>query len=758
MTSPRHFYLIFVFNYLTLSLLTFNMASLIPGFEYDIFISYRQKDNKGDRWVSEFVEALRTELESTFKDEVSVYFDINPHDGLLETHDVDASLKEKLKCVVFIPIISRTYCDPKSFAWVHEFKAFIEQATKDQYGLKVKLPGGNVASRMLPIQIHDLDSEDKKLVESELGGFLRGVELIYKEPGVNRPLRANEDHPDNNLNKTFYRNQINKVANAINEIISGLKHPDREEKEKSEDDTGRKPLTRKNMKTKIMAGTLIILALIVAGYFIIPGLIKPVKMTEKSIAVLPFENYSDDPSQEAACLSLTDEIIRNLYKIRSIDRIATMQSVIQYKGSKENPSKIASDLKVNYLVQGNYKKYGDKVRVNVYLVDPNADKYIWEDQYDNVYSAEEVITIQSDIALKIAGGLDANLTEEENKIITKIGTRNNAAFEALQIAKSISFMTSGTNVFQLADSGMKYALKATELDPYYGEAYAYAGMFYISKAGYFGSGGNEFQKTIPEAMRYEKRALSLDPECAIAYMILGTYEMYYEYNFITADSALRKGADLEPNGYYLNYGLIDFYVKMGNYEEAINLIDNCTKKGLAVEENTIFLAMMKDSGFDASHDEIFKFQYKANINDAFIGERFFWLQEYDSALFYLNRSKTSKPDLGPLPKYQSYIAVAYFEKGRINEFESIIENLKEKSKYTLVGSADFYVAGAYSMINRKDSAFVWLEKAYQTRSPEISWLKADPLFNNLKDDPRYWDLYERCGFKAYDDYIAGLKK
>ncbi len=73
------------------------------------------------------MEALKTELESTFKEEISVYFDINPHDRLLETHDVNASLKEKLKCLVFIPIISRTYCDPKSFAWEHEFKTFLEQ-------------------------------------------------------------------------------------------------------------------------------------------------------------------------------------------------------------------------------------------------------------------------------------------------------------------------------------------------------------------------------------------------------------------------------------------------------------------------------------------------------------------------------------------------------------------------------------------------------------------------------------------------------
>jgi Tfp pilus assembly protein PilF len=199
------------------------MASLIPGFEYDVFISYRQKDNKGDRWVSEFVEALKTELESTFKEEISVYFDVNPHDGLLETYDVNASLKEKLKSLVFIPVISHTYCDPKSFAWANEFKPYVEQSSCDAFGLKVILNNGNVASRVLPVRIHDLDIADLKLCEDILDGVLRPVDFIYKSPGVNRPLRANEDHPQDNLNKIYYRDQINKVANAIHEIIGSLK-------------------------------------------------------------------------------------------------------------------------------------------------------------------------------------------------------------------------------------------------------------------------------------------------------------------------------------------------------------------------------------------------------------------------------------------------------------------------------------------------------------------------------------------------------
>jgi tetratricopeptide (TPR) repeat protein len=199
------------------------MASIVPGYEYDIFISYRQKDNKYDGWVTEFVDNLKRELEATFKEDISIYFDENPLDGLLEIHDVDASLKEKLKCLVFIPIISRTYCDPKSFAWTHEFKAFVEQVTNDQFGLKVKLLNGNVARRVLPVRIHDLDYDDLRLCEGILDGVLRSVDFIYKSPGVNRPLRANEDHPQDNLNKIYYRDQINKLANAIDEIISSLK-------------------------------------------------------------------------------------------------------------------------------------------------------------------------------------------------------------------------------------------------------------------------------------------------------------------------------------------------------------------------------------------------------------------------------------------------------------------------------------------------------------------------------------------------------
>jgi len=264
------------------------MASIISGYEYDIFISYRQKDNKHDGWVSEFVENLKGELESTFKEEISVYFDINPHDGLLETHDVDASLKDKLKCLVFIPIISRTYCDNKSFAWEHEFKTFVEQASQDQFGLKVKLPNGNVASRVLPVRIHDLDTDDIKECESILGGVLRGIEFIYKSAGVNRPLLSKEENPQDNLNHTNYRDQINKVALAIKEIILGLRKEPIEAVKKSTQDgmpfmkadnekkEKRKEESTKLNKLKLLLGVSILAIIIIAGVLAYPKLFKSI--------------------------------------------------------------------------------------------------------------------------------------------------------------------------------------------------------------------------------------------------------------------------------------------------------------------------------------------------------------------------------------------------------------------------------------------------------------------------------------------------
>ncbi|MGC3947610.1 MAG: hypothetical protein QM762_24410 [Chryseolinea sp.] len=194
--------------------------AVLPDYEYDVFISYRHNDNRSG-WVTQFVSDLQNELAATIKERVSIYFDSNLYDGLLETHNVDKSLEGKLKSIIFIPIISHTYCDPKSFAWRNEFQVFCRLAKDDRLGPDVRLNNKNVASRILPIQIHDLDPKDRVLYEKESGTALRPVEFIFKSPGVNRPLTPFDNRTDN-LNRTFYRDQLNKTANAIEAIMEVL--------------------------------------------------------------------------------------------------------------------------------------------------------------------------------------------------------------------------------------------------------------------------------------------------------------------------------------------------------------------------------------------------------------------------------------------------------------------------------------------------------------------------------------------------------
>jgi len=201
------------------------MAALLPDFEYDIFISYRHNDNLFDGWVTEFVTRLQEELAATVKERLTIYFDKNLHDGLVDTAMVGPSLEHRLRSFILIPLISQTYCDTERFSWKHEFLPFFQQASHDRLGLYLRLPSGNVGCRILPLRIHNLDPDDVQLLENTLGGHLRTIDFVYQELGVNRPLRAKDDELPHQSGGLLYRNQINKVANAIKELVAAIKQP-----------------------------------------------------------------------------------------------------------------------------------------------------------------------------------------------------------------------------------------------------------------------------------------------------------------------------------------------------------------------------------------------------------------------------------------------------------------------------------------------------------------------------------------------------
>jgi len=506
------------------------MASLISGYEYDIFISYRQKDNKHDGWVTEFVNNLEGELESTFKEEISVYFDINPHDGLLETHDVDESLKEKLKCLVFIPIISRTYCDPKAFAWEHEFKAFVEQASNDQLGLKIKLPNGNVASRVLPISIYDLDNADIKLCESIIGGVLRGIEFIYKSPGVNRPLRANEDHPQDNLNKTYYRDQINKVANSIKEIITAIGQNTQKAEEVSKVVSEPAPPSWGKNKTKFIAGSVLALALIILGLLFIPKLFQSEEELEKSIAVLPFRNLGNDTTQLFFSDGFMEELLNNLQKVNSFI-VRSRTSSDQYRGTGKSITTIGNELKVNYLVEGSVGHEGNNLKIWVQLIDAKSDKHLWSNEYLREMTIDQIFSLQSEIARSIAGELKAVLTPEEIENIEKRPTENLEAYN-LYLRGNYYYWKSYDSKDR-NDAIILYE-KVIELDPGFAIAYARLAISNLSQYWFY---HNRNEETLLRSKQFIDKAFEIDHDLPEAHLALG---MYYYMGYLDYSKALEQ--------------------------------------------------------------------------------------------------------------------------------------------------------------------------------------------------------------------------
>jgi tetratricopeptide (TPR) repeat protein len=397
------------------------MASIIEGYNYDIFISYLQKDNKHDGWVTDFVDNLKGELESAFKEEISVYFDINPHDGLLETHDVDDSLRSKLKCLIFIPIISRTYCDTHSFAWEHEFKAFIEQADRDQLGVKVRLPNGNVSSRVLPVRIYDLNTEDVKLCETFLGSTLRGIEFIYRSAGVNRPLRSKEERPHDNISQTLYRDQINKVANAIIDIISGIKAGEVVtetgktelqrpwEKGKSEDSKTSAKGFLMSKSQKLLAGIILMIA-IVAIVLYYPVIFRKDSLRKFrsqdgriSVAVFPFKSITDDSVLTLSGKITQIEVVNYLMNYNSefnVRQIEDVNTLLRSNGILSNAtitpslgSKISNLLQANVYMYGTIEQFGSKLRFGIQFFDSRSGEAIHTITVEGSSDKEQIFVI-----------------------------------------------------------------------------------------------------------------------------------------------------------------------------------------------------------------------------------------------------------------------------------------------------------------------------------------------------------------------------
>jgi TolB-like protein/Tfp pilus assembly protein PilF len=465
---------------------------------------------------------------------------------------------------------------------------------------------------------------------------------------------------------------------------------------------------------------------------------------EKSIAVLPFLNLSGDSDQDNRCLALTDEVITHLYKIESFDKVPSFTSVRAFHTPDKLIPQIADELKVNYIVQSTYKEIGGQMRVSVQLIEAKNEKLIWLQDYDRSY--KDIVSLPAEIALQIADKLEANLTNSEKQNVQKIPTYNQKAYELIQQCR-IQLQKNNYS-FAFLDS----ALKAIELDPHYAEAYYWAGTSIYLQGSFFGT--KDIQSATWEALPFILKARDLDQGLSLVHIGMATLYLWTAWDYSNAELEYLNAMELEPNNPVIESQYLEFLNKMDRPEEVFSL-KNLSAQTFTDLSKTYLLLGDRSGAENTLKTYIDSIGITSLFGGLpFVGECYLWMNEYNTARRCLEDALQSEPQAMQLPRFQACLALAFHKTDDLEKAQEIISQLIDKSITTAVGSPAFYTGWYYSWTGELDSAFYWLEKAVQNRSPEIPWLKADPAFNNLKDDPRYWDLYERTGHKAYEDYMA----
>lgn len=697
------------------------MPSLLPDYEYDIFISYRHNDNRTG-WVTEFVKNLQEELAAAIKEPVSVYFDSNPHDGLLETHNVHRSLERKLKCLIIIPILSRTYCDTKSFAWQHEFLAFHQMATQDAFGKDVKLRNGNVASRILPLRIHEIDEEDKVLFEKESGGRLRPIDFIYKESGVNRPLIPG-DKPETNLNRSSYRNQINKTANAIHEIISALRSTETAVIEKQI--RVQPPQISIFSRYKIAFIMTALIAVLSIGYFLYSksvGMAVSQSEDPKSIAVMPFVNMSNDPDQEYFSDGISEELLNMLGKVPSL-KVVGRSSSFSFKGKNEDAKVIGQKLGATHLLEGSVRKDGNRIRIIAHLTRVADATNLWSETYDR--EMENIFDMQEEIAAAVVGELKLRLFDHQ--ITAKRSSPE--VYNLILMANHLNDRRSEEDVKKAIEI-YRQALAIDSLDAM---AWAYLSSAYLTQA----TERYELpEEAFPKAIKTSMHAIRLDDKCAQAHQSLGVLKIFYEWDWEGARKELTRALELDPAN---NSALRNLGILHGVFDdpECFSLLNKSISRDPMSPVTYVNLILFQINA--AKLDEARKTleTYKNVVSGTWAESPYYFY----AALIHIFQNQ---PDValeviasGPADKRNNreFIrALAYHLSG---DTKLSGENLQQFiAGQPRAGGA---VAKLYAFRNEKDLAFEWINRAIQGKHFGLLDIITTPLFDNIRTDPRYND-------------------
>lgn len=361
--------------------------------------------------------------------------------------------------------------------------------------------------------------------------------------------------------------RFNKVANAVKDIISGLRKNEKADGETTTDLvlalTENLPSQLTRIKRMVIWGTLITLVIAVF-LFIYSGSRREVS-PEKSIAVLPFRNDSPSDSNTYFINGVMEEILNNLQVIKDI-RIISRTSVEQYRNTAKSIPQIAKELGVNYIVEGSGQRHGTSFRVNVKLIRARKENYLWSKLYEQkIGNPGDIVNVQSEIAQSIVTELKGRITPMEKELIEKIPTTNLTAYDFYQKGKDelSKFWIDITNTSALIKAE-KLFNKALEADP--GFALAIVGQAEVLWNKHIYMGG---ENLVDSVFLLTDIALSYDDKIPEAYVIKGwcyddagmSYRAHGEY---------KKAIDLNPNDWKAYFGLAELY----DFEDPVRSLTN----------------------------------------------------------------------------------------------------------------------------------------------------------------------------------------
>jgi TolB-like protein/DNA-binding winged helix-turn-helix (wHTH) protein/Tfp pilus assembly protein PilF len=456
-----------------------------------------------------------------------------------------------------------------------------------------------------------------------------------------------------------------------------------------------------------------------------------------SIAVLPLENLSGDPSEEFFADGMTDQLITDLAKVGSL-RVISRTSVMRYKGTRKGLPEIARELNVDAIVEGSVIRSGQRVRVTAQLVQAPTDQHLWAETYDR--DRGDILKLQGEVADAIAWQVRAQLTPTQQALIRRAHAVNPEAYDAY-LKGRLYFVNEFTKPDSLKKA-RRYFEESIQKDPNFALAYAGLADTYVYLAL---AGALQKESAYRSAKEALAKALELDDSIGEAHDTLGVLNWQFDWDWDAAEREFNRAIALAPSYSCAHEDRAIFLASVGRRSEALAEIAKIDQldygfSSATAESNTYYALRDYPALIEASRRALL-----LNPEDAgqhyFLGVGYEGTGEVQQAISEFQKAvQFSNGSLGPAVA----LAHAYSVAGKKAEAEKILRDLERKAKHT--SASPYTMATIYAGLGENDKAFDLLEKAYSEKSLDFALpLQSDLLLESLRADPRFQIMLRRIG-------------